>query len=77
MPSLPPTDCGENDSLASSLLQATQPRAAVENYRRLPGEGPVTKPSSLVRFLPVSQYLLELASDVWVLQCGVLSSRGV
>ena len=33
-------------------------------------------PSSLkVRFLPVSQYLLELASGVWLLECGVLSSR--
>ena len=31
--------------------------------------------SSLVRFLPVSQYLLELASGVWVLECGVLTSR--
>ena len=30
----------------------------------------------LVRFLPVSQYLLELASGVWVLECGVLTSRG-
>ena len=28
-----------------------------------------------VRFLPVSQYLLELASGVWVLECGVLTSR--
>ena len=33
-------------------------------------------PPSLVRFLPVSQYLLELASGVWVLECGVLTSRG-
>ena len=33
-------------------------------------------PSSLVRFLVVSQYLLELASDVWVLECGVLTSGG-
>ena len=32
-------------------------------------------PSSPVRFLPVSQYLLELASGVWVLECGVLTSR--
>ena len=33
-------------------------------------------PSSLkVRFLPVSQYLLELASGVWVLECGMLTSR--
>ena len=30
--------------------------------------------SSLVRFLPVSQYLLELAFGVWVLECGVLTS---
>ena len=29
----------------------------------------------LVRFLPVSQYLLELASGVWVLECGMLTSR--
>ena len=36
--------------------------------------GPVN-PSSLVRFLPVSQYLLERASGVWVLECGVLTSR--
>ena len=36
--------------------------------------GPVNS-SSLVRFLPVSQYLLELASGVWVLECGVLTSR--
>ena len=28
-----------------------------------------------VRFLPVSQYLLELASGLWVLECGVLTSR--
>ena len=32
-------------------------------------------PSSLARFLPVSQYLLEPASGVWVLECGVLTSR--
>ena len=32
---------------------------------------------SLVRFLPVSQYLLELASGAWVLECDVLTSRGV
>ena len=31
--------------------------------------------SSLVRFLPVSQYLLALASGVRVLDCGVLTSR--
>ena len=37
-------------------------------------QGP-SKPSSLVRLLPVSQYLLELASDDWVLKCGVLTSR--
>ena len=37
-------------------------------------DGPST-PSSLVRFLPVSQYLLELASGVWVIECGVLTSR--
>ena len=36
--------------------------------------GPV-QPSSLVRFLPVSRYLLEPASGVWVLGCGVLTSR--
>ena len=35
-----------------------------------------SNPSSLVRFLPVSQYLLELASGLWVLECGVLSCRG-
>ena len=39
------------------------------------GVGP-SKPSSFARFLPVSQYLLELASGVWVLECGVLSSPG-
>ena len=33
-------------------------------------------PSSLARFLPVSQYLLEFASGVWVLECGVLTSLG-
>ena len=33
-------------------------------------------PSSFVRFLPVSRYLLELSSGVWVLECGVLTSRG-
>ena len=33
------------------------------------------RPSSLVRFLSVSQYLLELASCAWVLECGVLTSR--
>ena len=33
------------------------------------------RPPSLVRFLPVCQYLLELASGVWVLECGVLTSR--
>ena len=38
-------------------------------------EGP-SKPSSLARFLPVSQYLLELASGVWVLEFGVLASPG-
>ena len=35
------------------------------------------KPSSLkVRFLPDLQYLLALASGVWLLGCGVLASRG-
>ena len=35
-----------------------------------------SKPSSLkVRFLPVSQYLLELVSGAWALECGVLTSR--
>ena len=34
------------------------------------------RPPSLVRFLPVSQDLLELASGVWVLECGVCTSRG-
>ena len=35
-------------------------------------------PSSPVRFLPVSQYLLELASGIRVLECGVLNlPRGV
>ena len=33
------------------------------------------KPSSLVRFLPGFQYLLEPASGVWMLGCGVLTSR--
>ena len=28
-----------------------------------------------VRFLPVSQYLLGLASGVWELECGVSTSR--
>ena len=36
---------------------------------------PVNSPSPKVRFLPVSQYLLELASGIWVLECGVLTSR--
>ena len=36
--------------------------------------GPVDS-SSLVRFLPVSQHLLELAFCAWVLECGVLTSR--
>ena len=36
-----------------------------------------SNPSPLkVRFLPISQYLLELASGRWVLECGVLSCRG-
>ena len=35
-----------------------------------------SKTSSLVRFLPVSQYLLALASGLLVLGCGVLTSRG-
>ena len=38
-------------------------------------DGP-SKPSSLARFLPVSRYLLELASGVRVLECGVLTSPG-
>ena len=33
-------------------------------------------PSSVVQFLPASQYLLELASGIRVLECGVLTSRG-
>ena len=34
-----------------------------------------SKPSSLkVRFLPVSQYLLELASGAWVLEGGVCAN---
>ena len=40
------------------------------------GGGGPSKPSSLVRLLPVFQYLLELASGVWVLECGVLTSPG-
>ena len=37
----------------------------------------LSKPSSLkVRFLPVSQYLLEPAPGVWVLEYGVLNSPG-
>ena len=47
------------------------------------GDRQVLGPSTLfdlfstpkVRFLPVSQYSLELASGVWLLECGVLSSR--
>ena len=35
-----------------------------------------SKPSSLVRFLPVSQHLLELAAGVCMLGCGVSTSRG-
>ena len=36
-----------------------------------------SKPSSLkVRFLPVAQYLLGLASGLWVLECDLLTSRG-
>ena len=42
--------------------------------RRMVIDGP-PKPSSLVRFLPVSQYLLKLASGIWVLECGVLTYR--
>ena len=34
-----------------------------------------TKPPSLARFLPVFQYLLTLASGVWVLEWSVLTSR--
>ena len=37
--------------------------------------GPVQPSSLKVRFLPVSRYLLELSSGVWVLTCGVLTSR--
>ena len=33
------------------------------------------RPSSLVRFLPDFQCLLEPASGVWLLGCGVLTSR--
>ena len=32
------------------------------------------KPPSLVRFLPDFQYLLQPASGVWSLACGVLTS---
>ena len=32
-------------------------------------------PLSSFRFLPVFQYLLKLASGVWVLECGVLTFR--
>ena len=39
-----------------------------------PDGGP-SKPSSLVRFLPDLQYLLQPASGVWLLGCGVLTSR--
>ena len=38
------------------------------------GAGP-SKPSSLLRFLPNFQYLLEPASGVWLLGCGVLTCR--
>ena len=51
----------QNDLAGSGKACAAYPR------------GP-SKPSSLVRFLPVFQYLLELTSGVWVLECGVLTS---
>ena len=41
---------------------------------KLTDEGP-SKPSSLLRFLPDLQYLLKPASGVWLLGCGVLTSR--
>ena len=34
-------------------------------------------PSTPVRFFPISQYLLESASGVWALECGVLTSPPV
>ena len=37
--------------------------------------GPSKPPSLKVRFLPDFQYLLEPASGVWLLGCGVLTSR--
>ena len=43
----------------------------------IPAGGPSTLLPYDARFLPVPQYLLELASGVWLLKCGVLTSREV
>ena len=57
-----------NSTHANTRMREVQLRTLV----RIGGP---SKPSSLARFLPISQYLLELASGVWVLECGVLTSR--
>ena len=44
--------------------------------RRMVIDGPSKPSSSLVRFLPVSQYLLKPASGIWIRsKCGVLTSH--
>ena len=50
------------------------PDADCELLDMVPEKGRPVNSSSLVRFLPVIQYLLELACGVWVLECGVLTS---
>ena len=53
------------------FVSAQAPGPKFANY----GEnGGPSKPSSLVRFFPISQYLLEPAFGVWALECGVLTS---
>ena len=61
-----------NDTASAAHVDAAVLAAVTPGSNSTSGP---SKPSSLVRFLPVSQYLLELASGVWVIECGVLTSR--
>ena len=65
--------------LMTGFKNMTSCSPMVEKQLYHPGGHKSNGPSSPlpydVRFLPVSRYSLELPSGVWVLECGVLTSR--
>ena len=67
-------DAEQATAAAAALQAATVAAEAAKAEADAAATRPVNS-CSLVRFLPVSQYLLELASGVRVLECGVLTSR--